>query len=319
MEVFQHTFTQMLMLFAIMLCGFIARKKRMTDDLFDGNLSKLVMSITLPATILNSVLSDSQLPPDEIILTMFGYAALYFLFAAVFSYAVAHLVYRKLNRPARGAHAFMMMFGNVGFLGFAVLAAIFDDNAVLYAAVFNIVFNVVLFSLGVFFVAGDDEQTREKRSVKMQLKALGHTLTKPVMLATYAAMALALLHITDNGPIGQTCSILGGMTVPAAMLIIGSTLAKMPVREMLFDGWSYLTTLIRLIVVPVGVYFVFGLFVSDPYLLAILVLLAAMPAASNGTMLCLAYDGDTRTMSRGTFLTTVFSLITLPVIALIVV
>ena len=200
MEVFQHTFTQMLMLFAIMLCGFIARKKRMTDDLFDGNLSKLVMSITLPATILNSVLSDSQLPPDEVILTMFGYAALYFLFAAVFSYAVAHLVYRKLNRPARGAHAFMMMFGNVGFLGFAVLAAIFDDNAVLYAAVFNIVFNVVLFSLGVFFVAGDDEQTREKRSVKMQLKALGHTLTKPVMLASYAAMALALLHITDNGP-----------------------------------------------------------------------------------------------------------------------
>ena len=159
MEVFQHTFTQMLMLFAIMLCGFIARKKRMTDDLFDGNLSKLVMSITLPATILNSVLSDSQLPPDEVILTMFGYAALYFLLAAVFSYAVAHLVYRKLNRPARGAHAFMMMFGNVGFLGFAVLAAIFDDNAVLYAAVFNIVFNVVLFSLGVFFVAGDENAT----------------------------------------------------------------------------------------------------------------------------------------------------------------
>ena len=121
MEVFQHTFTQMLMLFAIMLCGFIARKKRMTDDLFDGNLSKLVMSITLPATILNSVLSDSQLPPDEVILTMFGYAALYFLFATVFSYAVAHLVYRKLNRPARGAHAFMMMFGNVGFLGFEYL------------------------------------------------------------------------------------------------------------------------------------------------------------------------------------------------------
>ena len=170
-----------------------------------------------------------------------------------------------------------------------------------------------------FFVAGNDEQTKEKRSLKMQLKALGHTLSKPVMIASYVAMALALLHITDNGPIGQTCSILGGMTVPAAMLIIGSTLAKMPVREMLFDGWGYLTTIIRLIVVPVIVYFLFGLFISDSYLLAILTLLAAMPAASNGTMLCLAYDGDTRTMSRGTFLTTVFSLVTLPVIALIVV
>ena len=250
---------------------------------------------------------------------MFGYAILYFVFASVLSYALAHVVYRKLDRPARGAHAFMMVFGNVGFLGFAVLAAIFDESAVLYAAVFNIVFNVVLFSLGVFFVAGNDEETKEKRSVKMQLKALGRTLTKPVMIASYAAMALALLHVTDNGPIGQTCNILGGMTVPAAMLIIGSTLAKMPVREMLFDGWSYLTTLIRLIVVPVAVYFLFGLFISDSYLLAILTLLAAMPVASNGTMLCLAYDGDTRTMSRGTFLTTVFSLATLPIIALIVV
>lgn len=123
----------------------------------------------------------------------------------------------------------------------------------------------------------------------MPTKSTGPHSNQTVMLASYAAMALALLHITDNGPIGQTCSILGGMTVPAAMLIIGSTLAKMPVREMLFDGWSYLTTLIRLIVVPVGVYFVFGLFVSDPYLLAILVLLAAMARRFEWHHVVLAY------------------------------
>lgn len=318
MEVFEHTFTQMLMLFFIMLCGFIARKKEMTSDSFDGNLSKLVMTITLPATILNSVLSDEHLPSDEVILLMFGYALIYFVVIGVLSYVVTHVVYRKLPRPTRGAHAFMMLFGNVGFLGFAVLAAVFNKDAILYAAVFNIVFNIVLFSLGVFFVAGSDEETKEKRSLKMQLKALWAMLTKPVMLASYVAMALALLHITDNGPIGQTCDILGGMTVPAAMLIIGSSLAKMPVREMLFDAWSYLTTLIRLVLVPVVAYFVFGLFVADPYLLGILVLLSAMPAASNGTMLCLAYGGDSLTMSRGTFLTTVLSLVTLPCVALIV-
>lgn len=212
----------------------------------------------------------------------------------------------------------MMLFGNVGFLGFAVLASVFNKDAILYAAVFNIVFNIVLFSLGVFFVAGSDSETKEKRSLKMQLKAIWAMLTKPVMLASYVAMGLALLHITDDGPIGQTCDILGGMTVPAAMLIIGSSLAKMPVREMLFDAWSYLTTLIRLVLVPVVVYLVFGLFVTDPYLLGILVLLSAMPAASNGTMLCLAYGGDSLTMSRGTFLTTVLSLVTLPCVALIV-
>lgn len=318
MEVFEHTFTQMLMLFFIMLCGFVARKKEMTSDSFDGNLSKLVMTITLPATILNSVLSDEHLPSDEVILLMFGYALIYFVVIGVLSYVVTRIVYRKLPRPTRGAHAFMMLFGNVGFLGFAVLASVFNKDAILYAAVFNIVFNIVLFSLGVFFVAGSDSETKEKRSLKMQLKAIWAMLTKPVMLASYVAMGLALLHITDDGPIGQTCDILGGMTVPAAMLIIGSSLAKMPVREMLFDAWSYLTTLIRLVLVPAAVYLVFGLFVTDPYLLGILVLLSAMPAASNGTMLCLAYGGDSLTMSRGTFLTTVLSLITLPCVALIV-
>lgn len=319
MEVFQHTLVQMLMLFAIMLCGFLARKKRLTDDTFDAALSKLVMTFTLPATILDSVLSDANLPSDDVILMTLGYSAIYFVVVCVFAFVMGRTVYRRLSRPVRGVHEFMMVFGNTGFLGFAVLAAIFDQSAVLYAAIFNILFNVVLFSLGVFFVAGNDAEVAQKRSLRMQLKAMARTLTEPTMIASYLAMALALLHITDSGPIGQTCSILGGMTVPAAMLIIGSSLAKMPLREMLFDGWGYLTSIIRLVVVPVGMYFLLGLVVKDPYLLAILVILSGMPAASNGTMLCLAYGGDTRAMSRGTFLTTVLSLVTLPIIAFVVV
>lgn len=319
MEVFQHALTQMLMLFFIMLCGFVARKRRMTDDSFDGNLSKLVMTITLPATILNSVLSNPSLPSDEVIFRMLAYAAIYFVVVASCAALVMQVAYRRLGRETRGAHAFMMVFGNTGFLGYAVLAAVLDQGAVFYAAVFNIVFNVALFSVGVFFVGAEEESTDQRRSLSARLKALAHTLVRPVMLAAYASVVLALLHINDFGPIGQTCSILGGMTVPAAMLIIGSSLAKMPLREMFFDGWSYLTVAIRLVVVPVGMYFLFGLFVHDAYVLAILVLLAAMPVASNGTMLALAYGGDTRAMARGTFLSTVFSLATLPMIAFLVV
>lgn len=319
MEVFQHTFTQMVMLFFIILCGFVARKARMTSDSFDGNLSKLVMAITLPATILNSVLSDSDLPSDDVILSMMGYAVIFYAAAAVFSCLLVRFVYRKLGRSARGAHAFMMMFGNTGFLGYAVLAAIFDSSAVLYAAIYNIVFNIVMFSLGVFLVSGDSEETKQKHSLKMQAKAFSHTLLQPTMVASYLAMILALLHVTDNGPIGQTCDILGGMTVPAAMLIIGSSLAKMPVKQMLGDGWSYLTSFVRLAVMPAGTYLLFSFIVPDAYVLSILVLLAAMPAASNGTMLALAYDGDLNTMARVTFITTVFSLVSLPVVALLVV
>ena len=90
-------------------------------------------------------------------------------------------------------------------------------------------------------------------------------------------------------------------------------------KEMLFDKWSYLTAAIRLIVAPLLVFGVFRLLTHDAFILAIMVMLAAMPVASNGTMLCLAYRGDTRAVARGTFLTTIFSMVTLPLIALLVV
>ena len=131
-------------------------------------------------------------------------------------------------------------------------------------------------------------------------------------------MALALLGVTDSGFVGQACGLLGQMTVPAAMLVIGSTLAKMPLKDMISDGWAYVTTALRLVGVPLLVFVVGGIFIKDPYILAITALLSGMPAASSGTMMCLAYGGDVQAMARGTFLTTVLSLVTLPIIALIV-
>lgn len=325
----------MAILAVVVVCGFIARKKRLMNDTFDTMLSQLVMSVTLPALILDSVLSSTQLPSAHDIGLTLGYAALYFLLIGSVSFLITRVVYRGVPSVTRGAHEFMMIYGNTGFLGYAVLAAVLDPSAVLYAAIFNIVFNITVFSYGVMLVSGDKPDARQagrrdrsgepaepaskKHSWQDHVRALGRTLTKPALIASYIAVVLALCGITDSGPIGQTCDLLGGMTVPAAMLVIGSSIAKMPIKEMLFDKWSYLTAAIRLIVAPLLVFGVFRLFTHDAFILAIMVMLAAMPVASNGTMLCLAYRGDTRAVARGTFLTTIFSMITLPLIALLVV
>ncbi len=318
METFQHTLVQLFVLAVIVACGFVARKTRLMNDTFDSMLSQLVMSVTLPALILDSVLSSTSLPSGEDIALTIGYAALYFLMAGVVSFVITRLVYRKMSSVTRGAHEFMMMYSNTGFLGYPVLAAVLDPSAVLYAAIFNIVFNITVFSYGVMLISGGSKDG-ERHSLKGQLKALKCTLIKPVLIASYLAAVLAVAGITDSGPIGQACSLLGGMTSPATMLITGSAIAKMALRDVVSDGWSYVTALIRLAVMPLLVYFVFGLFVHDQFILAILVLLAAMPVAANGTMLCLAYSGDSLTMARCTFLSTVFALVTLPLIALLVV
>lgn len=320
MEVFQHTAVQMLILAVVVVCGFIARKKKLMNDTFDTMLSQLVFNFTLPALILNSVLSSTSLPSAHDIGLTLLYAALYFVLAITLSSIIARVIYRKVPKVTRGAHQFMMVFGNTGFIGYAVLASVLDPSAVLYAAIYNIIFNIVIFSIGVVLIAGDSDSDDDRRSWRKQLGAVGHALLKPAVIASSIAAVLAIFEINAPGsPIQQACDLLGGMTVPAAMLVVGSSIAKMPLHDIFTDGWSYLTTAIRLVVMPLAVFFIFRLFVHDTFILAILVLLASMPVASNGTMLSLAYAGDTKTIARGTFLTTVLSVITLPLIALLVV
>lgn len=316
----QHAGLQMLILFTIVLLGAIARKIHLMNDDFDALLSKLVMTVTLPGMLLDSVLSNTNLPDSHTIMMMLVYSTVLYVLVCLFAWIFVRLVYRGVPRPAQGAHAYLISFGNTGFIGFAVLGAIMGNDAVLYGAVYNIPYNVFLFSVGMLFIASTgSDGAAAKKPVKEQVKAIAKQLVSPCLISCFVAMFLALFGVTDSGYVGQTCNLLGQMTVPAAMLVIGSTLAKQPLKQMVNDGWSYLTSFMRLAGVPLLIFFVGGIFIHDPYILAVIVIESAMPAASSGIMMCLAYGGDTMTMSRGTFITTIFSLVTLPLLALLVV
>ena len=319
-EVLASAALQMLMLFVIVALGFLARKVNLMNDDFDALLSKVVMNITLPGMILNSVLSNTQLPPNDTIWLMLGLSTLLYAVTSVFSFIFVKLVYRGLSPRTQSAHMFVICFGNTGFIGFAVIGAMLGPDAVLYGAIYNIPFNLFIFSVGVTFIASTGaDAPNEGQTWGKKLAMIGKKLISPALISCLVAMGLALCHITDTGFFGQTCDLLGQMTVPASMLIIGSSLAKMPLKDMVNDGWSYLTSFMRLIATPLAAYFIFGLFVPDRFLLTVIALLSAMPAASLGTMLCVAYGGDVKALSRTTFISTVLSIATLPIVALVVV
>lgn len=317
MEIFTHAATQMAILFAIVICGFVARKKGMMNNEFDAKLSTVTMTFCCPCMILDSVLSNTNMPETSVILSLFGYSFLIYIFCTVFSYVFVRFIYRGVSLSARGVYAFTVCFGNTGFIGFAVVNSLFGSDAVLLAAVYNIPYNVFLFSIGMLFISRTGKADKAK-SRKTELKAISKCFVSPVMISSYLAIILAILHITDSGAVGTAIGMLGDATVPLAMLITGSSLAKLPAREMLNDGWTYLTAIMRLLIMPLIIFFLFGLFIKDATILAIIVVLVATPAATVGTMMCITYGGDLKTMTRTTFMTTVLSLVTIPLIALIV-
>ena len=305
LEGFLQISGQMITLFAIIAVGYAAKKaKFMTKD-FDEKLSKLILNIAIPGMIVGSVLDADSLPPLESILFAFGISCASYAVVIAIAYIVTFVL--RIDKGYRGVFKFMLCFGNVGFIGFPVLSTIFGNDALIYAAIFNLPFNVLVFTIGIVFITEDNKDD-------VKFKTTWKTFLTPAIVSCAAAIVLALLGIHGVPVIGEAFSTLGSMTTPAALLIIGSSLANMPVRRLLGGPRLWVASLFRLLVIPVCVWGVFQFFVADPLMLSIIVVVSGMPVATNGTMLCFQYGGKEHVMAQGTFVTTVLSLVSIPLL-----
>ena len=305
MDGFFEIIGQMITLFSIVAVGYGAKKaKFMTKD-FDAKLSKLILNIAIPGMIVGSVLDAESLPPLENILFAFGISCASYAVVIAIAYILTFVM--RIDKGFRGVFKFMMCFGNVGFIGFPVLSTIFGNEALIYAAIFNLPFNVLVFTIGIVFITQDNKDD-------VKFKTTWKTFLTPAIVSCAVAIVLALLNIHNVPIVGDAFSTLGSLTTPAALLIIGSSLANIPVRRLVGGPRLWIASLFRLLVIPVAVWGVFHFFVSDPLMLSIIVVVSGMPVATNGTMLCYQYGGNERVMAQGTFVTTVLSLISIPVL-----
>lgn len=299
----------MVILFFDISIGYIAKKAHVMDKAIDKGLSKLILNTALPAMILGSVLTADSLPESTEILITMGLSIISFAIMTALAFLVTKLL--GVRDGHRGVFRFMLTFGNVGFIGFPVLSAIFGPPTLIYGSIFNLPFNFLVFTMGVWFIAQDSGRGAK---VKMGLK----TFLTPANIACAIAIVLTLLNVHSVPIIGDAAETLGSFTTPGALLIIGSSLADLPVSKLIGGPRLWIASLARLIISPLIVWALFRLVPVDPMLIDIMVVLCAMPVATNGTMLCYQYGGDSRTMAQGTFVTTVLSIITIPILVMVI-
>ena len=297
----------MITLFAIVVVGYVAGKLGYMGGTFDKRLSKLVIDITCPALILSSAMGG-ELPDRRYILPLLAVSTLTYVVLTVLARGLSLLLGRRPDD--RGVIAFALIFGNVGFMGYPVVASIFGHQAVFYAAVLNVVNTFAVFTIGTMMVTGGQGTSREKFSRKV--------LYGTPMLAAYAAMLIVALGIDDvPAVVSQPLTMIGNITVPAALLIIGSSMSHLPLRALLGNATVYATALLRLVVLPVGVHFLCLLVGFDPFVVGINTVVIAMPVATYGTILCLKYGRDTTLMAEITFITTLLSMVSIPLLVML--
>ncbi len=294
----------MVVLFIIVILGYVACKLGYMGDKFDKKLSSIVVDITCPLLVLSSVMGD-ELPDRTLILPLLGVGFLTYILLLAFGFWVPRLITK--NHDDQGMIGFALMFANVGFIGYPIVSSIFGPHAVFYAALLNMPNTFFIFTAGVMLIKG--EYSLKQFNPKV--------LVSPAMLGAFLAAIIVALGIHTPDIIARPVTMVGNITVPAALMIIGSSMAKLPIREIIGSPKVYITALLRLTIVPLSIYFLFKACGVSDLVNNINTVVIAMPVASFGTMFCLKYGRNPSLITETTFITTLGSIITIPLITLL--
>lgn len=297
---FFDTLLQMLVILFAIAMGILAHRLGYFNAETDQRLSKLILNITMPAMIVSSVITGDTLPEPSEVLAVLKVAAVFYLLEFAFALTAPRLLGGTPGQT--GVWRFALVFGNTAFIGYPVVTALFGPGALFYAVILVIPFNLLSYTLGPLMLVG------AKRFQWRQL------LT-PCTVSAVLGLFFALTRLRPPAIVGECLSFVGDVTVPLSLLVVGSLLAGLPMGQVFKSPRLWCFSVLRLLVLPTALYFLLRPLNLDPTLLGIVVIEMAMPAAINGSMLCLEYGGDKETMAQATFLTTAASIITIPLIA----
>ena len=341
--------------FIMMIPGVILKKTKMADESIGKGLSNLVLYIAQPALIFVSYLRDFSL---DILINAAYVLVLSFVVHVIFT-VIAKLIYKSAPDKMRRMLEFATIFSNAAFMGIPLIAAVLEPSypgATVYASIYNITFNLFLWSLGVKICTdnrdvnnnGIDDYDEHKELAKKTkhksgaspLKALYHPVTIaaalglcffllqnlfPALKAFLPDIALAPGKLTAANCVPrivvEALTMLKGLVAPLSMVVIGLRLADMKFTGMLKDKYMYLFLALRHIILPlavIGVVKLVGLLLPlSPEVGMVTVILASAPAATSATMFAEMYDCDANYVSRIVTVSTLLSIATMPLMLLL--
>ena len=280
---------QMIILFLVMIIGYIANKSGILDQTQNQKMSSLVLNITSPGLILCSVIQ------------IFLISIAIYMVLPIMGILLSRIL--KVPKEDRNLYQFMTIFSNIGFMGYPVIQSIFGDEALFFASICNLVFNLVCYSYGVYLISGSGKLSFDFKQ-----------LINPGIIFSIIAVIIYLTKYQMPQIIGETSDLIGSITTPLAMMIIGSSLAEIPIKEVLNDIRIYPYTIIKQILMPILFWWVLKFIIQDPVILGVLVILIAMPVGSIAIMFCNQFEGNTTLASKSIFITTLASVFTIPIL-----
>lgn len=300
--------TQMCVIFIFILIGYFMASREALTPSTCKQISGLIVNVCSPSLMVTSVLSaENSVTLKSLSVVM---AAIILIF--VIQILLGIFMGRILHAPESQWNHYNMMtvFGNLGFIGIPVALAVLGSGCMIYAAMFNLVFNILIYTYGMIVMTSEKEGGREKFDWKKLLNT-GNLAAIIAIIVYLADIQLPVIASTALTYMANTVTFL-------SVLVIGASVARIPLKSIFMEGRLYLFILIRMLAFPIAVALVMNRVFDDPIVVGLSVLMVAMPPANMPLMLAETYGQDTTLLSKGIVLSTLCSVVTITITAMFV-
>jgi predicted permease len=309
---FISLFRAVLILFLMMVPGYIMRKMKLASDGLPLGFTNTILYITQPAML---VVGFFRARDMEILKTAGFVMLLSFVTHIVFIFAVK-LFYRGAEKETAKVYRFGTVFANAGYMGIPLISMVLGDEAAIYASVYIVAFNFFCWSYGALIYSEDKSFISPK---KMFVNAA--TIPTAIGIIIFVTNVYPYIPAPIADLTYETLTMLKNTVAPMSMMIIGMRLADLNLKGAFRDKYLYLGLSLRLIVFPLGAFVLLAicklLGFYDPTGFTVILVCASTPVASATCMFAEKFGSDSVTASKFVSISTILSIGTMPVMALL--
>lgn len=285
-------------LFTFVIIGIILRKTGMVSADVESTLTDMVIYVFLPCNLALSfrIEVDMQLLKGLVIIFAIACAI------QAVAWCLSRVLYRKYPVARQRVLQYGTVCSNAGFMGLPIVSSVFGTTGLMYASIAIIPQRIVMWSAGVsLFTEAPDTKTLIKK-----------VATHPCIIAVYVGLVLMFFDPPLPAFVEKTVTSLSACSTPLSMILVGLIVADVSDIKSVFSWDVVRFTIIRLGVIPGLAYLICRITGTPQLLMGVTVLLAAMPAGTMTSILSAKYHGDAEFACKCVVLSTVMTLVTLP-------
>lgn len=310
---------QMIILFLLMIAGMICRKTNIFNDEVIKKLTMLILNVANPAVILAAAINPGDTISGKELAITGALSVVMYIVLMILAHFMPIVI--RAKHGDIGVYKCLTIFGNIGFMGLPIVRSLFGPEALLYAAIFQLPFNILIYTYGVYVLKKDMIEENAEVQPNANEQSIHSNPLKDIMnvgvISCLIALVLFFVKIPIPSFIDETFEYLGNLTAPLSMMIIGDSLTKIDIKKLITNVQLLAYSFIRLLIIPLcGAYAAKACGITGT-LLGVFIVMIATPAATMNAMFAQQYECNYKVASEGVALTTLLSVATMTIVFLI--